>query len=66
MICYRDKTFCKEYTCKHFNVDCDRSLTEQVIFDAHQWWGGADAPISVFVDRPECYELPGFFKIQAD
>ena len=66
MISYKDMTFCREYTCKHFNRGCERSLTEQVEADAAQWWGNENAPISVFTDRPECYEVPEFFKRQAD
>lgn len=58
MMCYRDMTFCTAYKmCEHGNT-CPRSLTPQVREDADRWWGkGADkAPISVFGDRPSCFE----------
>jgi len=55
MICYRDKTFCKYRDCGKFG-SCDRALTEFVKDSAEKWWGNKDAPIAVFIDKPECYE----------
>lgn len=56
MICYKDKTWCRHYDgCKHRD-ECHRPLTDEVIKAAEEWWGNEDAPIAVFVERPECYE----------
>jgi hypothetical protein len=55
MICYRDRTFCPFYTdCKHGDV-CGRALTPEVRVAADIWWGKADAPIAVYMDKPECW-----------
>lgn len=55
MICYRDRTYCTFYeTCDKRN-DCSRPLTPQVKTDAVKWWGGEGAPISMFVEKPECH-----------
>ena len=55
MITYKNMTFCQESNCKKFN-GCPRALTGQVREDAEKWWGSKGAPISVFLDRLECYE----------
>lgn len=55
MICYKDKTFCPFYeTCDKRN-DCSRPLTPQVKAAAANWWGSDDAPIAVFVEKPQCH-----------
>lgn len=59
MMAYRDMTFCRETTCKHFGKGedkCWRSLTDEVLEDATTWWGSEEAPISMFTERPSCYE----------
>ena len=58
MISYKDMTFCKEWACKNFGNGCWRSLTEEVLREAEEWWGdsGWEPPIAVFGERPECYE----------
>ena len=53
MMCYRDMTFCTEQTCKNFGP-CPRSLTDKVKADAEKWM--KNAPISMFGERPSCYE----------
>ena len=57
MICYRDMTFCKHYLdCAKSDV-CDRPLTPEVKAAAESWWGRDDeAPIAVFVEKPNCWE----------
>lgn len=55
MISYRDMTFCP------FNKDCadaktcPRAYTDEVKRKAAEWWGGADAPVSLFVEKPSCH-----------
>lgn len=56
MICYRDMTFCVEQSCRHFDIDCFRSLTDRVKEDAREWWGSDEYPIAIFLDTPKCYE----------
>ena len=55
MMCYRDRTWCSAKGCEDF-MKCDRALTEQVLQDAKDWWGGDGAPIYLFVDKQECYK----------
>ena len=56
MICFRDKTFCTFYKECTKGQLCDRALTPDVIKQAHEWWGGEDAPICEFVGiPPECF-----------
>ena len=57
MICYKDKTFCRESTCANFKT-CHRALTEEVKENAKKWWGGDDYPICTYAegDKPSCYE----------
>ena len=54
MICYKDMTFCPQDTCKHFGIDCYRSLTKEVIAAAEKF----GLPTAQFMDKPDCYE-PG-------
>jgi hypothetical protein len=52
MICYKDKTFCREYkTCSNGEV-CSRALTEEVTKDAVS----AGLPVCQYADKPECYK----------
>ena len=57
MMCYKDRTFCKHDSCSKFSI-CDRALTSQVQKDAEKWWGksNGEAPICVWVEKPECFE----------
>lgn len=58
MIVYRDMTFCKESTCGEFgDGKCPRSLTEKVKANADKWWGQLEgsAPISIFMETPDCF-----------
>lgn len=57
MISYKGRTFCKAENCKKF-YGCPRALTTDVIKRAEQWWGGPDAPISVFAEPEEldCFD----------
>lgn len=56
MICYKDKTFCPFYKECLKGQECDRALTEGVKESAKAWWGTEDAPISMFMDKPDCFE----------
>ena len=55
MICYRDMTFCTYYEDCENAKDCHRPLTPEVYEAAVRWWGGVDAPISQFSDKPGCW-----------
>ncbi len=65
MLSFKDMTFCKETTCSKFgddNDDCPRSLTLAVEHLACHWWDKGNkkdesAPICVFTERPDCYEI---------
>lgn len=55
MRCYKDKTWCPYYkTCKHGKT-CLRALTPKIIKEAITWWGSDEAPVSVYLNKPECY-----------
>ena len=66
MICYQDKTFCTESTCKQFgdrDDDCHRSLTLAVEHMADFWWNRgrkaedcSPAMVMTFIERQDCYE----------
>ena len=50
MICYKDKTFCDYYGCKHFS-ECPRTYTdEEENKNIH------NLPVSLFAELPNCYE----------
>ena len=60
MLCYKDKTFCpSEFykTCgAHDSAHpCPRALTPAVQAAADAWWGGSDAPVALFLERPDCH-----------
>ena len=55
MMCYKDKTFCEFSKCNKWN-SCHRALTQEEIDNATKWWGNVNAPIAIFVDKPDCYE----------
>ena len=55
MLCYKDMTFCPFYEdCKQA-TECHRPLTPEVIKQATEWWGGDDAPIAQFAEKPYCW-----------
>lgn len=55
MICYKDKTFCTFYReCKDGKT-CDRSLTEDVQYQAKLWWKSNNPPICQFQNKPDCF-----------
>lgn len=56
MICYKDKTFCKFYEECALGKDCSRALTPEVIEDATKWLELLDVPISVYLNKPECFK----------
>lgn len=55
MICYRGQTYCPFSECTNFST-CDRALTDEVEADAVRWWGSENAPISVYGEKPECFD----------
>ena len=55
MLCFRDMTFCTNHDCKKFS-SCDRALTLEIEKKAREWWRGEDAPIAVYIGKPDCYE----------
>ena len=56
MICYKDITFCPFYLeCVNGN-DCRAALTPKVEEDAKKWWNGGNPPISVYLNKPECFK----------
>lgn len=55
MMCYKDMTFCEFDDCKKWKK-CDRAFTITEQQNAQKWWGKkSDAPVCIFVDKPECY-----------
>lgn len=53
---YKDKTFCPFYLeCIHGET-CKVALTPEVIEDATKWLELLDVPISVYLDKPECFK----------
>jgi len=56
MMCYKDMTFCREDTCKHFNNGCERSYTKDVDAAAKRWWKNDNPPVCFYTEQPNCYE----------
>ena len=55
MMGYKNMTFCPFYLdCTKKDV-CDRPLTPEVKIQADMWWGEADAPICVYMEKPDCW-----------
>ena len=57
MMCYKDRIFCPFYNECVNGSKCDRALTLEVHEKAIKWWGNEHAPISVYTDKPECFEI---------
>lgn len=55
MICYKDRTWCLQKDCAKFET-CPRALTDKEDEQAQKWWGGADYPVSAWVEQQECFE----------
>lgn len=55
-MCYRDRTFCPFSECDNFST-CPEALTDEVQEKADKWWEACkgDAPISTYMDAPECF-----------
>jgi len=51
MLCYRDRTFCNDVTCKKFNT-CKTALTTEISNGAIR----IGLPIAQYTDRLECYK----------
>lgn len=56
MIGYKDMTFCDHWKDCTKASACHRPLTSEVAAAARKWWGGDDAPIAVWVKKPDCHE----------
>jgi len=54
MMCYKDRTWCRENTCTHKNK-CDRFFTDTDAANAEAWWGSEGAPVCFFGERPKCF-----------
>jgi hypothetical protein len=60
MMCYRDRTFCKQDDCKKRET-CIDYFSEYHKKKAKEWWGKGggkrgEAPVCFLVNAPECYE----------
>lgn len=53
---FRDMTFCSYWESCAVASFCHRPLTEEVKREAAKWWGSNDAPIAMFVEKPECHK----------
>lgn len=56
MMCYRDRTYCTYWKDCKLGSECKRALTSEVQESAEKWWGGPDAPICFYADKPKCFE----------
>lgn len=52
---YKDKTFCTFWEECKYGVICHRALTLEERKEAKLWWGNEDVPISVFLNKPNCF-----------
>jgi hypothetical protein len=53
---YKDKTFCTFWQYCKLGEQCSVALTPKIQEDAEKWWGNKDAPISVYLDKPDCFK----------
>ncbi len=53
---YKNMIFCPFYEECLLGQDCGRRLTEEVKNAAINWWGNDDAPITLYLDKPGCFE----------
>ena len=56
MMCYKDMTFCTYYEDCSKSNECLKPFTREVLRQAMNWWGGVNAPIMTFAEKPECWE----------
>lgn len=56
MMCYRDRTYCQFWIECRLGSECGRALTPEVEEAAYKWWGGEGAPISIYTNKPKCFE----------
>lgn len=54
---YKDQTFCEYYKECNDGDNCSRALTPEEHAKAIKWWGNEDAPIMVFVEKPDCFKI---------
>jgi len=57
MISYKDRTYCIYYKECIVGEGCPRALTPEVEKQAKEWWGSGNAPISIFANEPQCFEV---------
>lgn len=55
MMCYKDRTWCRETTCIH-KSKCDRFFADTDAANAKVWWGSEHPAVCFFAERPECYQ----------
>jgi hypothetical protein len=56
MMCYKDRTFCTYWKECKSGEKCPSALTDDVRSGAKKWWGSDDAPIAMYIDKPQCFE----------
>ncbi len=56
MISYKDRTFCPFYEDCNRAKECHRPLTPEVKQAAEEWWGSPEAPIAMYLEKPDCHE----------
>jgi hypothetical protein len=56
MICYKDSTFCSFWKDCQDGKNCSRALTNELIKKANKWWGSDNAPICIFIEKPNCFK----------
>jgi hypothetical protein len=56
MICYKDRTFCPFWAECESGPKCPSALTGEVAEGAAKWWGSDEAPISMYMSKPKCFE----------
>jgi hypothetical protein len=53
---YKDVTFCPFYLECIYGETCKVALTPKVEDTAKEWWGKDNPPISVYLDKPNCFK----------
>lgn len=53
---FQDTTFCNFYEKCVKSKECKIAFTKEMSDKSVEWWGGQDAPVSFYAEKPECYE----------
>lgn len=54
MICYQDRTFCRDSECLRYD-SCPTAYTAEHEAAALKWWGKKGAPVAFWSQRRECF-----------